>query len=222
MTQHISLTVLSINAALQIASACVVALGLMIGLLLIDWQVALSTAFVFGISYGVVAITARRQLSKNSERIALANTQRVQALQEGLGAIRDVLLDGNQATYLNLYRRSDTPSASCGGQKCISINISALFPRGSWPTSDCLTWWIVGASEVAVSMIPLPGVLALCTKVASALQLIYSGWANLKSWSTSFAAVVQMLEQPYPKIKNLLSLLFATEDLFAERTLSLC
>ena len=68
MTQHISLTVLSINAALQVHPR-VVALGLLIGLLLIDWHVALSTAGVFGTSYIVVAITARAQLLKNSERL---------------------------------------------------------------------------------------------------------------------------------------------------------
>ena len=42
MTQHVSLTVLSLNAVLQIASASLVAAGLLVGLLLIDWQVAVA------------------------------------------------------------------------------------------------------------------------------------------------------------------------------------
>jgi ATP-binding cassette subfamily B protein len=102
-----------------------VAVGLLIGLLLIDWLVALSTAGLFGLAYGLVAIMSRRRLQQNGVRIAAAANQRVKALQEGLGAIRDVLLDGSQATYLEVYRRADRPQ-----RQLESKNVSlSTFPR---------------------------------------------------------------------------------------------
>ena len=44
MTQHVAVTAQALNTVLQVKSAFLVAAGLLIGLLLIDWQVALSTA----------------------------------------------------------------------------------------------------------------------------------------------------------------------------------
>ena len=41
ISTHIAMTVLALNSVLQIGSAVVVAAGLLIGLLLIDWFVAL-------------------------------------------------------------------------------------------------------------------------------------------------------------------------------------
>ena len=37
------------------------------------------------------------------------NRQLIQGLQEGLGGIRDVLLDGSQAFYSGVHRRTDQP-----------------------------------------------------------------------------------------------------------------
>ena len=201
MTQHIALSVLALNAALGIVSAFVVSFGLLVGLLLVDWQVALSTAGLFGIAYGWVAITSRRQLRRNSERIASANTQRVQALQEGLGAIRDVLLDGIQASYLELYRRSDQPQRQAEAKSVFL----AIFPRYALEALGLVVIAVLGGLLVlqrdsSSSVIPLLGALALgAQRLLPALQQIYAGWANLNSWSASLAAVVEMLEQPLPK-----------------------
>ena len=109
MTEHINTTVLALKAFLVLISATLVSSGLLIGLLLIDWQVALITAGLFSMSYAFVAIYSRRQLRQNSQQIALADIQRLKSLQEGIGAIRDVLLSNTQSNYLELYRRSDQP-----------------------------------------------------------------------------------------------------------------
>ena len=121
MTQQIDHTVLALNAALASITALLVSTGLLVGLLLIDWQVAVSTVGIFGIAYGFISIVSRRELLLNSKRITSANSRRLQSLQEGLGAIREVLLDGSQAIYLSLYRRSDRP------QRLLSKNRLSLF-----------------------------------------------------------------------------------------------
>lgn len=204
MTQHMTLTVLSLNAVLLIASASLVASGLLVGLLLIDWQVALATAGLFAISYVLVAISSRRQLRRNSERIASANTQRVQALHEGLGAIRDVLLDGTQSSYLDLYRRCDKPQRLAEARNLFL----SIFPRYALEALGLVSIAVLGGLLVLQrgsdsGVIPLLGALALgAQRLLPALQQIYSGWANLNSWSVSIASVVEMLEQPLPKYQE--------------------
>jgi ABC-type multidrug transport system fused ATPase/permease subunit len=201
ITRHVALTVQALNSLLQIATAFVVAAGLLIGLLLIDWKVALSTGGLFGIAYALVAITARRQLQKNGELIAVATNQRVQALQEGLGAIRDVLLDGSQPTYLELYRCADHP------QRQLESNnlFLSTFPRYALEALGLVLIAVLGGFLVLQrgsggTVIPLLGALALGSqRLLPALQQMYYGWANLTSWNASLAAVIGLLEQPIPQ-----------------------
>jgi len=201
VTSSIAATVASLYVVLQIVSGLVVAAGLLIGLLLIDWLIAVSTAVLFGIAYGLVAIMSRHQLQQNSLRITAAANQRVKALQEGMGAIRDVLLDGSQATYLDVYRRSD-----CSLRKLESTNLFlSAFPRYSIEALGLVAIAVLGGLLVlqrgsGAAVIPTMGALALgAQRLLPALQQIYSGWANLKSWSASLAAVVELLEQPQPQ-----------------------
>ena len=106
ITTQIGLTVVALNYLLQLITSCVVATGLIIGLVLIDASVALAAAILFSTTYVLLALNSRRELGHNSRRIVEATTQQLKALQEGLGAIRDVILDGNQSTYFQIYRHS--------------------------------------------------------------------------------------------------------------------
>ena len=94
-TTQIDLTVVALNNFLKLITSVLVAFSLLVGLLLIDAPVALGAAALFGTAYGALAITARRQLRTNGQMIATASTQQIKALQEGLGAIRHVLLEGS-------------------------------------------------------------------------------------------------------------------------------
>ena len=64
---------------------------------------ALISAAVFGFAYGLIAMSARKKLLGNSQIMAYEQNRVVRALQEGLGAIRDVLLDGTQNVYVDIY-----------------------------------------------------------------------------------------------------------------------
>ena len=203
MTRHISLTVAALETVLQILSAIVVATFLLFGLLYVDWQVALSTAALFGIAYVLLAIISHRQLLHNGERISSANNQRVQALQEGLGAIRDVLLDGSQSTYLDLYRHSDRPQRIFESRN----RFLSSFPRFALEATGLVAIALLGGLLViqrgsGAAVIPLLGALALgAQRLLPALQQIYSGWAALNSWRPSLALVIEMLDQPLPEAK---------------------
>jgi ABC-type multidrug transport system fused ATPase/permease subunit len=201
ITDHIGATVQALNAVLQIVSAFVVTIGLLLGLLLIDWLVALSTAGLFGMAYALVVAMSRRQLHQNSVRIAAAANQRVKALQEGLGAIRDVLLDDSQATYLEVYRRADRPQ-----RQLESMNMFiSTFPRYALEALGLVAIALLGLLLVmqrgsGPAVIPLLGALALgAQRLLPALQQIYSGWASIKSWSACLAAVIELLEQALPQ-----------------------
>ena len=64
-------------------------------------------------------------LRSNGQKIAEALSQQIKALQEGLGAIRDVLLDGSQFIYLQMYQQADRPQRQLQAKN----NFLATFPR---------------------------------------------------------------------------------------------
>lgn len=198
---HVGKTSASVDSLLRILSSLIVAIGLLVGLFVIDWQVALSTALLFGMAYGLIAISLRRRMRINGVRIAAANTQRVKTIQEGLGAIRDVLLDSSHATYLDIYSRSDRPERLLAAANLFL----KTFPRYLLEALGLIAIAIIGAFLVlqrggGVSVIPLLGALALgAQRLLPAFQQIYSGWASLKGSTASIAVVADLLNQPLPQ-----------------------
>ena len=180
-TTKISTTVAAINNFLQLLTSSVVAVALLMGLLLIDAPVALGAAVLFGISYCFLAVGARRHLQNNGQKIAQASSDQLKALQEGLGAIRDVLLDGSQLTYLEIYRRADRPLRLLDAKNAFLGG----FPRYALEAVGMVAIALLGAILVlqrgsGVALISLLGALALgAQRLLPALQQIYSGWANL-------------------------------------------
>jgi ABC-type transport system involved in cytochrome bd biosynthesis fused ATPase/permease subunit len=94
---------------LTLVSSTVLLVAIMLALLAIDPMVASVAVVGFGASYALITWMSRRRLHRNSQRIAHEQTQVVKALQEGLGGIRDVLLDGTQPVYCDIYRQADHP-----------------------------------------------------------------------------------------------------------------
>ena len=200
ITTQIGLTVVAINYFLHLITSCLVAIGLITGLVIIDASVALSAAILFSSTYVLLALNSRRELGRNSRRIAEATNQQLKALQEGLGAIRDVLLDGNQSTYFEIYKQADVPQRQLQAKN----GFLASFPRFVLEALGLVAIALFGGVIVmrqgsGSAVIPLLGSLALgAQRLLPALQQIYSGWSTVKGFSESIYRVLEMLNQSIP------------------------
>lgn len=199
-TSQISQTVASLNSFLQLIISTVVAGSLLTGLLLIDAPVALAATSLFASAYAFLAISSRRELRCNGQKITNTSKQQIKALQEGLGAIRDVLLDGSQSTYLQIYREADRPQRQLQAKN----NFLAVFPRYAIEALGIVAIALLAMLLVlqrgnGAAVIPLLGAMALgAQRLLPALQQIYSGWASLKGYNASIQAVLEMLNLPLP------------------------
>ncbi len=197
-TTQVDLTTAALTSLLQMITAAVVAMGLLSGLLLVNWVIALAAAALFGSMYGVLALTARRELHSNGERIALATQQQLKALQEGMGAIRDILLDNSQPLYIEMYQQADRPR-----RRFLARNIYlGIFPRYALEALGLVGIAMLGALLASqrggpAAVVPLLGVMALgAQRLLPMLQQLYSTWATLKGCSAAMAEVLEMLNQP--------------------------
>jgi len=200
ITGYVSLTVVALNSLLQLITSAVVAVGLLLGLLLIDTTVALAGAFLFGSAYVTIATISRRELRSNGQKIVEVSSQQLKALQEGLGAIRDVLLDGCQPTYLQIYHQADRPQRQLAAKNAFL----GAFPRYAIEALGMVSISLLGGLLVSqrgsgLVVIPTLGALALgAQRLLPALQQIYMAWASLKSANAGIEGLLAMLSQPLP------------------------
>ena len=195
-----SVTVGVIKATLTLISSSVILIGIIIALLTIDIKVALTAFIGFGILYWGLFLYNRTQLNENSKIIANQSTIRIKSLQEGLGGIRDVLIDGSQPFYCNLYRNADIPMRHALGKNTF-IRDSPRYAMEAigMIIIAILAYLMTQQQEDITTVIPVLGAFALgAQKLLPALQQIYSSFSGIKGAKSSFKDVLDLLNQPLP------------------------
>ena len=156
----------------------------------------------------------RRELRSNGQKITEAYRQQLNSLQEGLGSIRDVLLDGSQPAYLQIYRQADRPLRLLTSRN----TFLTAFPRYALEALGLVAIALLGGLLVlqrgsGAAVIPVLGALALgAQRLLPSLQQIYSGWASLRGYNSAINAVLEMLSQPLPPVVNIAEPLPLRED----------
>lgn len=185
---------------MTLVSSVVLLVAVTAALVAIDPLVALVATFAFGVSYGLITLLSRRTLLRNSQRIAYEQTQVIKALQEGLGGVRDVLLDGAQPVYCDIYRRADQPLRQAQSKNAI---ISQA-PRYAMEALGmvliaALAYGLSQRSGGVASALPVLGALALgAQRLLPALQQAYSAWATIVASQASLTDALDLLDQPLP------------------------
>ena len=67
----------------------------------------MSSITVISSIYLVIAFFNKKKLFNNSEILNFAFKERIKSLQEGLGGIRDVIMNNDQDFYVDIFQKSD-------------------------------------------------------------------------------------------------------------------
>jgi ABC-type multidrug transport system fused ATPase/permease subunit len=186
---------------LTLISSIVLLVAIICALIAIDPMVALVAAGGFGTSYFLITWMSRRRLLRNSQLIAHEQTQVVKALQEGLGGIRDVLLDGTQPVYCDIYRKADYPlRLAQGNNSFIGQSPRFIMESVGMVLIAVLAYALSRQDGGIATALPVLGTLALgAQRLLPALQNIYFAWANIVGSLTSLDDTILLLNQPLPK-----------------------
>jgi len=196
--QKVDIVVWLVFRLLNAVSACLMAACIVATLLLLNPFLAMSALFGFGAVYVAVSLFTRKQLAINSRAINVAHNKRVQEVQEGLGGIRDVLLDHAQPVFARRFNKIDWPFR----QAEASNNIIEPSPRFAVESLGMVVFAIMGyymasGSGGVLSAIPMLGALALgAQRLMPLLQQMYQGWAYVAGNRDVLSDVVGLLEQP--------------------------
>jgi ABC-type multidrug transport system fused ATPase/permease subunit len=190
----------AILPALTIFSSIILIVMIVSALVAVKPLVAILTFAGFATIYLWVARLSRSRLKKDSEIIARESTTILRLLQDGLGGIRDVIIDGTQALYCNAYRVSAMSLRSAEG-RCTFIMLSPrlVVEALGMMLIATLAYQLSKQSGSLIDAIPVLGMLAMgAQRLMPVLQQIYGAWVSIRSQSSSVMIALDFLERPLP------------------------
>ncbi|WP_336297500.1 ABC transporter ATP-binding protein [Leptospira sp. GIMC2001] len=169
-----------------------------------DPEVAILSFVGFGLSYFLVVVTTKKSLVRNSYFISSETGKLLKTLQEGLGGIRDVLLDRSQETYVGIFGKIDWKlRISTANNAFIGSSPRILIEALGMMFMIVLTYIISLRPEGLATAIPTLGVLALgAQRILPILQNVYNGWASFSGSEASLKDAIGLLNQPMPEYLN--------------------
>jgi ATP-binding cassette subfamily B protein len=182
---------------LGLLSSSVVMVSVTGALIAVDPTIALATLAGFGLAYVAIARLVQKRLRGLSEVIAENQTSIIRTIAEGLGGIRDILLDGTQSLYLDWYEEQD--------RQWRRARADTIFIRGT-PRHlmealgiglvAFIALWLRRGDDL-VSALPVLGVIVLGgQRLLPALQQAYGTWTAIAGNTASLSESVELLDQP--------------------------
>jgi ATP-binding cassette, subfamily B, bacterial PglK len=201
ITQKVAAATNLLTSLITLATSALLFFAIISTLIYINPYVASISIFCFGSCYALIGWKTRIRLKINSQSIAYQQTQAVKTLQEGLGAIRDVLLDGTQSIYTKTYKNSINHLLKATGEN----QFITLGPRYVMETIGMVlvaifAYSLNNQSGGIGAALPVLGALAVgAQRLMPLLQQLYGNWSVVTGSQATLKDVLDLLEQPLPK-----------------------
>src|SRR4051794_1995158 len=189
-----------LNPIIQSVVSIVYSCAIVAMLVFIDPTTAILAGSGLAAFYWTITAITRRKLFTSSKISAEGEGRRVQVIQEGLGGIRDVIIDGTQ----NVYAARLARTLAALTEARAAINFIGIVPRylveGLGMVLIALVAYSMSFRSGGISSaLPVLGALALgAQKLLPQMQQAYSGWASLSGTQQALADVLEFLEQAAP------------------------
>ena len=222
LSTHIDMTQYLIGFSLQLITNIFISFGILGGIFLVNWKIALVSGIIIAGSYLFVLNKTKTIILRNSKFIAKSINKQVKILQESLGGIRDIILDGSQETFKTIYSENDQPRRLRQAKnqylqqfpKSILESITILLI-----TLICILF--VNSTSNKNELLTLLGALAFgIQKLLPASQQIYSSWVGIKTNSFSAEELLNLLRQKKYIIKKSYLKKIKFENLFELKNIS--
>lgn len=161
------------------------------------------TIFIFGFFCGIYILISsliKNKIKFYGEIASKEHSKIVKLIMEGLGGIRDILLDNNQKFYSDLYLKSDIPLRKAQGfivfistwpryiMEMIGIIFLSLFALNLAINNDSLT-----------NFLPMFGLLVLGSqRLLPIIQQVYQSWSSIIGSKSSAIDTLDFLDQKIP------------------------
>jgi len=189
------------NNILSAVSSGFFLLTILSTLLFINAKITLALFGGFGAIYAIITFYTKERLLQNSQRVALESSMVLKAMQEGLGGIRDVLIDGTQGVYSKIFRHADIALNRAQGNNLFISSSPSLGVQSLGIALIALLSLTLAHNEKGLTAyLPLLGALVYgAQRLLPSLQQLYSSWSTIQGMRGSLDDALDLLDQPLPE-----------------------
>jgi ABC-type multidrug transport system fused ATPase/permease subunit len=190
-----------ITSALTLTSSVFVLTVILATLLWVNFVLTIILILGLGVVYGAIIFFTRKRLLANGQVIALESRRVIKLLQEGLGGIRDILLNGDQKIYCDYYTHADKSLRSAEVQNVFISAAPKYFVEMCGVALLAISAYLLGVrSSNPATAIPILGVFAFgAQRLLPILQQLYAAYSGLRGGQASLENVISLLRQPMPQ-----------------------
>ncbi len=193
LNNQLDFTVSSISLILRILTNTIILIIIGIGLLCIDFQLALLSSFLIVFPYILITIYTKRRVYKNSKIINYSLINKVKSIQDSLNLNKEIIINQLHSKFVEKYKINEIVLRD----KQTENNFLSMFPRytmeGIGITSIALLATLfTNIRSGGENIIPFLGALTLAAqRLVPTLQQIYAGFANLRGYSSAINSVLE-------------------------------
>ena len=204
ITTYINALNAGLISVLQFITSLILSFFIIIGVLLVNWQLSLIGFFIYLLIYLLIASFSKRILNNNSKTVADSNKYIVKSVQEALGSIRDIILDNLHVFYTKSHKKREHAM-----RKLIAQNMFlTFFPRYALESITLVLISLIiifkqNIFDITDPIIPTLGSLSIgIQKLLPSFQSIYISWASINSQKASIIKLLKFIKLQNDNIIN--------------------
>ena len=185
-----------VTPCLTIIHAIFMVATIVTGLFVLSPFVGISIFASLFFTYLIITFFIKRVVSTNGKIVANEMNNVMKKLQEGLGGIRDIIVDNTQNLFLSNFVKSDYPLRIASSK----LEFISLSPRMLVEMIGVIIFAIVtfflAKDDPSGNFVPLLAAIALgAVRLLPFMQGAYSGWSYINAHRFVASDVIEMLGQ---------------------------
>ena len=197
LTKNVTSTITFIGSILRILTYSIIIISIVFGLFFINPQVAFVTFFAFSLAYLTLAFSIRRKISNNGKILEKSYKKQFKLLQEGLEAIREVILSNNQSYFASIYKKTDKPIRYIEAQnQFFASSPRFILESVSLFLIAIIAYFLTTTSIDSTEIIAILGTFAVGSqRLLPAMQGAYNEWAILKTFLPAVKSIAPLIKE---------------------------
>ena len=182
---------------INILTASIILISIVFTLMAINVKIASVSFILFGLIYILINFLTKKKLYANGKLIASESNNVIKFLQEGLGGIREVLIDNNQEVYAKYYSKSIFPlRKSQANNLFLSQSPRFIIEALAMISIILISFLFIKDPNQFKDILPIIGTLVFgAQRLLPLFQQIYSSISTIQGNIQSLNDVLILLEQ---------------------------
>jgi len=206
ITSYTGSSAASIQLFLRLITNSLFVILISIGLFIVDFKISIIALLIFSISYLFIVTFTKKKVNRIAKIILDGKPKLVRFCQEGVGAIRDIIIDQTYEIYINAFNKVNFELRKNEAKR----DIIAAFPRyllegiGIISIAGFAYFLTISNDKSNIGAISILGTFALgAQRLLPSMQGAYQSWIGLNANTYELNSLIDFIKIPHNNKKLL-------------------